>query len=114
MCGYLGAAIHKKSFLRWGKLVTVLSRGADQDDDFRLFVAGEWSRFDGKENRSGTLIKDYLSCWRRWASQSRGAVSEIPKELEDEEIEKCRGRIVFLSHPCTWNCGFETNPFANF
>jgi hypothetical protein len=115
ICGYLGAAIHKRAFLRWGKLVALLSSGARQGGDLRLFVAGEWARFDGKENRSGIPIKDYLGCWRQWASNYSGKVpsNEFPPELDDTMIEECKGRVVFLSHPCTWNYRFESDPFAS-
>ncbi len=115
MCGYLGAAVHKRAFLRWGKLAVQLSSREDQCDDFRILVAGEWARFDHKENRSGTSIKDYFSCWRQWASNYRGKVHghEFPPELDDKMIDKCKGRVVFLSHPCSWNHRFESNPFAS-
>jgi hypothetical protein len=115
ICGYLGAAIHKRAFLRWGALVAQLSTRTQNGDDFRLYVAGEWARFDGKENRSGTRISDYLRCWKQWASNYSEKVAhhEFPSELNDDFIEKCHGRVVFLSHPCTWNYRFESDPFTS-
>ena len=111
MCGYLGAKIHKRAFLTWGKLVALIS--SREKKEFRLLVAGEWARFDNQENKSGADIKDYLNRWRTWASKYTDNVDEkdFPDELSIEEINKCKGHVIFLSHPCTWNSKYESDPF---
>lgn len=113
MCGYLGAEIHKTAFLTWGKLVSIISQD-EKSDDFRLFMAGEWARFDNQKNKSGEPIAEYLIRWRNWAARNSGRVDQFPDDLNEDQIKKCKGRVIFLSHPSTWNFKYVCDPFAKF
>ena len=111
MCGYLGDKTHKRAFLTWGNLVMQVS--SKSNDEFRLFVAGEWARFDGDSNNSGKKVSEYLRQWRDWAKKHKGEESDdILKLFKDEQINSCKGKVFFLSHPCIWNSAIEQNPYA--
>lgn len=104
-CGYMGAATHKAAFFTWVKVVRAV---AEQNENFCLYVAGEWATFDDGNNP--TNLSDYLEKWNGWASRGRGRGGD-----KIEGLEKCRGKVVYLRHPCLWgsNDGYEKSPWES-
>ncbi|MBV6500575.1 MAG: hypothetical protein CJBNEKGG_03056 [Prosthecobacter sp.] len=105
-CSYLGAKTHKAAFLTWVHLVASIAE-AKSDDEFRLFAAGCWATFDDGKNPSD--LRDYLMKWQNWASQGRYKV-----DGNIGSLEKCRGKVVYLRHPCLWQrmSESEVSPWA--
>ena len=102
MCGYLGAPIHKASFLIWGQLVVELSR---DKENFQLVVAGEWATFkDFPGESSSERLSDYLSRWVNWASKWSGKVDSDKLRYA---CESAKGRVSYVRHPSTWHMNDE-------
>lgn len=104
-CGYLGAELHKRAFLTWGRFVVELCRAVRVP--FTLVVAGEWASFSDFPGKNGEEeLPKYLRRWRTWVTTGNFKVGteELPKELSEESLKQCTGRAIYVSHPATWRC----------
>lgn len=105
-CSYLGAKTHKAAFFTWAQLVASIAV-AKSDDEFRLYVAGCWATFDDGKNPSD--LRDYLMKWQKWASNG-----PFKFDGKIDALEKCRGQVIYLRHPCLWHqmSECELSPWA--
>ena len=112
MCGYLGAPIHKRSFLTWGLLISRLLERSSNEKSFRLFVAGEWARFDNLNSDEEVELKTYMRMWCSWVVKNRGKVDEADVEPLLDLESHWNGKVIFLRHPCVWHTttNFENDP----
>jgi hypothetical protein len=110
MCGFLGAPIHKQSFLIWGQLVVDLSL---EKENFQLVVAGEWATFKNFPGESNSEpLSTYLARWVSWASKWTGKVV-VPLKLQ-RACQAAKGEVFYVRHPSTWHIKsqFENGPLV--